>query len=292
MSAPIAVRCQPNGFFLLFHTTDGAALSREELTDLLAELNELREVATKIRVYPREFHAVEDLYNGPAAGLIDAVVDRVERAFCDVLGVKSFMAYESDGGLEDAIKHDAFSLLTAAGLIDRITGENAAQQIAALRQLCADIYTGMLVAGWHEDELVRRVKAARAGADPTASTVMELRKRVAELERTAENGAKVILAHDQERIAMASRIAELERDLAAERRRAAVNAATLTKYAAECFPEIVNGQKHFVRVLMESVAEDITAPLDEDPAASAARDEAALAAIGEHEHSAANGGAS
>lgn len=32
------------------------------------------------------------------------------------------------------------------------------------------------------------------------------------------------------------------------------NGQTLLTYSAECFPEIVNGQKHFVRVLMESIA--------------------------------------
>ena len=35
------------------------------------------------------------------------------------------------------------------------------------------------------------------------------------------------------------------------------SARTLTRWAPECFPEIVNGQKHFVRVLMESVAEEL-----------------------------------
>ena len=34
-------------------------------------------------------------------------------------------------------------------------------------------------------------------------------------------------------------------------------AASLTLYAAECFPDVVNGQKQFVRVLMESWAEEV-----------------------------------
>lgn len=38
-------------------------------------------------------------------------------------------------------------------------------------------------------------------------------------------------------------------------------AESLNRYAAECFPEIVNGQKHFVRVLMESWAESLTKPV-------------------------------
>ena len=32
---------------------------------------------------------------------------------------------------------------------------------------------------------------------------------------------------------------------------------SLRQYAVECFPEITNGQKHFVRVLMESWADEI-----------------------------------
>tara|TARA_R110000868_G_C10897238_1_gene764049 strand:+ start:1148 stop:1507 length:360 start_codon:yes stop_codon:yes gene_type:complete len=36
----------------------------------------------------------------------------------------------------------------------------------------------------------------------------------------------------------------------------------LRQYGAACFPDIVNGQKHFARVLMESVAEDIEAQLN------------------------------
>lgn len=38
-------------------------------------------------------------------------------------------------------------------------------------------------------------------------------------------------------------------------------AESLNRYAGECFPEIVNGQKHFVRVLMESWAESLTKPV-------------------------------
>lgn len=37
--------------------------------------------------------------------------------------------------------------------------------------------------------------------------------------------------------------------------RDAAMVASLTRYAAECFPDIENGQKHFVRVLMEGWAE-------------------------------------
>jgi hypothetical protein len=36
----------------------------------------------------------------------------------------------------------------------------------------------------------------------------------------------------------------------------------LRQYGTECFPEIVNNQKHFARVLMESVAEDIEGQLN------------------------------
>lgn len=44
------------------------------------------------------------------------------------------------------------------------------------------------------------------------------------------------------------------------------NSKCLMTYAAYCFPEIVGGQKHFARVLMECVAQDLaealaTAPL-------------------------------
>ncbi len=39
-------------------------------------------------------------------------------------------------------------------------------------------------------------------------------------------------------------------------------AESLNRYAAECFPEIVNGQKHFVRALMESWAESLTKPIE------------------------------
>lgn len=38
-------------------------------------------------------------------------------------------------------------------------------------------------------------------------------------------------------------------------------ADSLNRYAVECFPEIINGQKDFVRVLMESWAESLNSPL-------------------------------
>lgn len=44
--------------------------------------------------------------------------------------------------------------------------------------------------------------------------------------------------------------------------------ATLTRYAAECFPEAEGAaQKHFVRVLMESVAEELSGALAKGGAA-------------------------
>ena len=51
---------------------------------------------------------------------------------------------------------------------------------------------------------------------------------------------------------------QLRIDLVAAREVMERSARTLTRWAPECFPEIVNGQKHFVRVLMESVAEELS----------------------------------
>ena len=50
---------------------------------------------------------------------------------------------------------------------------------------------------------------------------------------------------------------ELQNHVFAMRACAGLHAGCLRRYAAECFPEITNGQKHFVRVLMESIADDL-----------------------------------
>lgn len=50
---------------------------------------------------------------------------------------------------------------------------------------------------------------------------------------------------------------ELQNLLARLRNSARGNALCLRNYAVECFPEVVDGKKHFARVMMEAVAEDL-----------------------------------
>lgn len=52
---------------------------------------------------------------------------------------------------------------------------------------------------------------------------------------------------------------ELQDAVATLRDVAKTNAKMLKHYGAECFPEVTDGKKHFVRVLMESVAEELDA---------------------------------
>lgn len=52
----------------------------------------------------------------------------------------------------------------------------------------------------------------------------------------------------------------IERLLSGRAENIAAQVKCLRRYAAECFPEIENGQKHFVRVLMESVADELETP--------------------------------
>lgn len=49
---------------------------------------------------------------------------------------------------------------------------------------------------------------------------------------------------------------------------AKTNAKMLTHYGAECFPEVIDGKKHFVRVLMESAAEELDATFNPQNAES------------------------
>lgn len=49
----------------------------------------------------------------------------------------------------------------------------------------------------------------------------------------------------------------LQDRVAALREVAKTNSKMLSHYAEECFPEVTDGKKHFVRVLMESVAEEL-----------------------------------
>lgn len=50
---------------------------------------------------------------------------------------------------------------------------------------------------------------------------------------------------------------ELQHRVAQMRATAAANAKFLRHEAAECFPEITNGQKHFARIVMEGIAQDL-----------------------------------
>lgn len=55
----------------------------------------------------------------------------------------------------------------------------------------------------------------------------------------------------------------LHTEIEAKEKHIANCAASLNRYAEECFPEIENGQKHFVRVLMEGWAKELMMPAAE-----------------------------
>jgi predicted nucleic acid-binding Zn-ribbon protein len=74
--------------------------------------------------------------------------------------------------------------------------------------------------------------------------------RVAELEATCENLRETVSTDADKMLALETREKALRAVVQA-------NIKTLERYAPECFPEIENGQKHFVRVLMESMAEEL-----------------------------------
>lgn len=66
---------------------------------------------------------------------------------------------------------------------------------------------------------------------------------------------------------------ELHTEIQVKEKTATDCAKSLRRYAADCFPEIANGQKHFVRVLMESWADALD---DSNPVAADALREAHL----------------
>ncbi len=80
---------------------------------------------------------------------------------------------------------------------------------------------------------------------PTHKAIYDLCQEIEKLPASDQQTKVVTLA------------AKLQDDVVAMRSVADSNSRCLRRLAAECFPEVVDGQKHFARVLMEGVAYDL-----------------------------------
>lgn len=80
---------------------------------------------------------------------------------------------------------------------------------------------------------------------PTHRAIYELMGEIEKLPGSVQQTKVVTLAGD------------LQNHVATMRANAATQAATLRKWAAECFPADASGQVHFTRALMEGVADEL-----------------------------------
>ena len=66
------------------------------------------------------------------------------------------------------VNAELLGLLAADPAAPAAALEAAAREVAALRVILADVHTALIAAGWHDDELIARVRASKM-PPPTAS---------------------------------------------------------------------------------------------------------------------------